>query len=87
MEDGEGEKTEPPMGAGLAGNQWARNSQDRMRYTRKRPGEHARQGNTPARNGGGKSLGISRELAPTGHTGWGWGMEGDSRLQSGHPRQ
>lgn len=27
---------------------------------RGRLGEHARQGNTPARNGGGKSLGISR---------------------------
>lgn len=35
----------------------------------------------------GSHLASPGELAPTGHTGWGWGMEGDPRLQSGHPRK
>lgn len=46
MEDGDREKTEPPMGAVLARNQWASNSQDRMGYVKRRLGRAFRGRNT-----------------------------------------
>lgn len=64
MEDGDREKTEPPMGAVLARNQWASNSQDRMGYVKRRLGRAFRAGvGTPVRNGGGKSRGFSRRIS------------------------
>lgn len=64
MEDEDGEKTEPLMGAVLARNQWASNSQDRMGYVRRRLGRAFWAGVvTPVRNGGGKSHGFSRRIS------------------------
>lgn len=70
MEDEDGEKTEPLMGAVLARNQWASNSQDRMGYVRRRLGRAFWAGVvTPEEMEEGSHMASPGELAPRRHMG------------------